>query len=143
MDNVFETVLRGLFVVCGLVLAGHHLAAAAAMKRAPHLVKAFSLPLTTMSGVGMAVLAVIYGSGAALWACFPAIVGTLITELRMWQAGAYISAAFEREAEVRECARRRLNIFINDAMAAQEMGDILTQSGQEEMRRHEKPKAAH
>jgi hypothetical protein len=139
----YDMVLRVALAALGLVVAGHHLSAAAAMKRGPHLVKAFSLPLTAMSGVGMAFFAATSGSGSAVMMAAPMSLGMIVTEIMVWRAGAYISSAFEIQAAMQEKARHSLNRVINDSIVAAEYADILTDSGLMELESHGKSKVSH
>lgn len=110
--NALDVALRVLLFIGGSAIAAHYLLMANYMRRAPHSVKALALPALTASGVGMAVCA---ASGAVNMGL---IFGTLASALMVfvnlaaWAAGAYVSAQFERAAEVREQIRREGWAFV-------------------------------
>jgi len=56
--NNSEFLLRCVLIVTGLWVAGHHFAAATALKRAPKCVKLALMPLTVGAGIGMVWVAV-------------------------------------------------------------------------------------
>lgn len=101
--------LRGVMFFAGLGVSAHHLAAAAALKRAPHIVKGLSMPLTVASGVGMVVMAVVGNVPAALQCALGMVIGMGITEIMVWRAGAFISHELDRQAEIHERARRQVD----------------------------------
>jgi hypothetical protein len=109
---------RALLALVGMLVAGHHLAAAAAINRAPHVVKLFSLPLTVGACVGVVFFAVTTGAEAALMMSAPALLGVTVTEFMAWRAGSYLSSAFEMQAAVQDKAREDLNRVISEAVAA-------------------------
>jgi hypothetical protein len=130
--NLTEGAFRTVLLVVGLWVAGHHFCASNALKRAPVFVKLLLMPATVASGVGMAWAAVFYGSGMAVLFAVPAVVCMSITEALVWRAGAYISAAFERQAEVKARERREFNRIMNQTTGpAYDLSDLVTPSGEE------------
>lgn len=130
--NITEALLRAVMFVTGLWVAGHHFCASNALQRAPLLVKVVLMPATVASGIGMAWASVFSGSGLALLFAAPAVVLMSITEALVWRAGAYISAAFERQAEMRQREREGYNRMIYGAtQSAYDLADLLTPSGED------------
>ena len=100
-----ENFLRVVLACTGLLVAGHHFCASVALERAPSFVKLFLLPVTVGSGIGMAAGAFIYGSGVAMLFAVPAVFCMSITELMVWNAGAYISAALDHREDMKQKAK--------------------------------------
>lgn len=131
MDAEYETFLRAALFLTGMWVAGHHFMAANALKRAPHLVKLVLMPATVVSGIGMCWGAWFMSSGVAMLWCIPAVMCMSVTEFLVWRAGAFISSAFEQQAEMKEQMRQHWNRFRYDlTLPAQE---ILTDSGKREV----------
>jgi hypothetical protein len=129
--NMAEASLRIVLFVTGLWVAGHHFCASNALQRAPVLVKMALMPATVASGVGMAWASAFSGSGLALLFALPAVVLMSITEALVWRAGLYISAAFERQAEMRQREREGFNRMMNYTTApAYDLADLVSKSGQ-------------
>ena len=131
--------LRSIMVLTGIGVAAHHLAAAAALKRAPHLVKGFSMPLTVASAVGMVVMGFGGNVQGALYCSLGMVVGMGVTEVMVWRAGAYISAALERQAAAQEAARAQVNQIKSAMYADWEM----LQAIHDEEEANEKDRARH
>jgi len=137
--NVTEGAFRIVLLSAGLWVAGHHFCASNALKRAPVFVKLLLMPATVASGVGMAWASVFYGSGMAVLFAVPAVVCMSITEAMVWRAGAYISAAFERQAEVKSRERREFNrIMSRTTGPAYDLSDLVTPSGLQELEQKER-----
>lgn len=125
--------LRVVLVVGGLWIAGHHHCVANYITKAPHIVKALMLPAVTASGVGMAICGVmgnlyigaVFGTVAA--------VSMSIVSFAVWRSGMYVSKQLARAYEV----RRRQNAFFRQWVSqGAELGDILTDEGQQEIKRN-------
>jgi hypothetical protein len=132
--------IRSIMFFTGIGVSAHHIAAAAALKRAPHLVKGFSMPLTVSSGVGMVVMSVTGNTTIGFYCALGMVVGMGITEVMVWRAGAYISAELDRQAAVHEMSRRKVNHIRSSILADWEMLDALGEDGKEQ---HEKARARH
>ena len=132
--------IRGIMFFTGVGVSAHHLAAAAALKRAPHIVKGFALPLTVSSGVVMAVTAITGNTTTGLYCALGMVVGMGITEVMVWRAGAYISAELDRQAEVHEMSRRKVNQIKSAMLADWEMVEALRDQKEDS---HEKARARH
>jgi hypothetical protein len=130
--------IRGIMFFTGVGVSAHHLAAAAALKRAPHIVKGFALPLTVSSGVVMAVMAITGNTTTGLYCALGMVVGMGITEVMVWRAGAYISAELDRQAEVHEMSRRKVNHLRSAMLADWEMLEALRDDEKEQ---HEKARS--
>lgn len=124
--------LRVVLVIGGLWIAGHHHCVANYITKAPHFIKGLMLPLVTASGVGMAVcgamgnlyIGAVFGTVAA--------VTMSIVSSAVWRSGMYLSKQLARAYEV----RRRQNAFFRQWVSqGAELGDILTDEGQQEMKR--------
>lgn len=112
-----EAALRLWLLAAGLLVAGHYHAMANFIGRAPHLIKALTLPAVTGCGVGMAFCGAV---GATLQgALFGAAAAGLmaVINLAAWGAGAYVSAQLERAAEVRAQIKRDGWAFVHDYRA--------------------------
>lgn len=131
--------LRAIMVLTGLGVSVHHLAAAAALRRAPHIVKGVAMPLTVASGVGMVVLAAMGNVPAALHCALGMVVGMGITEVMVWRAGAYISAELDRQAAVQADARAK----VNHIKAALHADWEMLQAMHDHEEHHEKDRARH
>jgi hypothetical protein len=137
--NLPDVALRALMLAVGLWVAGHHFCASNALRRAPLFVKMLLMPATVASGVGMAWASVFYGSGMAVLFAVPAVVCMSVTEAMVWRAGAYISAAFERQAEMRQREREGFNRMMHYTTApAYDLSDLVTQNGMQELEQKEK-----
>jgi hypothetical protein len=132
--------IRSIMFFTGIGVSAHHIAAAAALKRAPHLVKGFSMPLTVSSGVGMVVMSVTGNTTIGFYCALGMVVGMGITEVMVWRAGAYISAELDRQAAVHEMSRRKVNQIRSSILADWEMLEALGEDGKEQ---HEKARARH
>lgn len=113
-DSLAGPALRVWLVVSGLLVSGHYHAMANATKRAPVFIKYLVLPLLTGAGIGMVWAG---ATGAALEGGLfsAAAAGCMVAvNLAVWASGAYVSAAFERAAEVREQINRRGHLFVNE-----------------------------
>lgn len=117
--------IRAIMFFAGVGVSAHHIAAAAALKRAPHMVKGFSMPITVASGVGMIFMAVTGDTQAGLKCALGMVVGMGVTELMVWRAGAYISDRLDQQAEIHEMARRQVNLMKNDLWGSWEIFDGL------------------
>lgn len=124
--------LRAVLVIGGLWIAGHHHCVANYITKAPHFIKALMLPAVTASGVGMAVC------GAMGNVYIGAVFGTVaavtmsIVSFAVWRSGVYVSKQLARAYEV----RRRQNAFFRQwVLQGTELGDILTDEGQQELKR--------
>lgn len=112
MIEFADQIVRGVLIVAGLVIAGHYLAMANCMKKAPHFVKILLLPAITGTGVGMA-----YCGWAGL-EFYGALLGTVSAfcmtclNLAAWHSGAYVSEQFNRAAKIRERIKRDANVFV-------------------------------
>lgn len=135
-------VIRSIMFLAGLGIAAHHLAAAAALKRAPHLLKGVSMPLTVASGVGMAVMSASGNVNGALYCSLAMVVGMGVTEIVVWRAGAYISTELERQARIHEMARIQSNHIKASMMADWEVVDLLD-AEQENREANENNRARH
>ena len=134
MAGELELLGRGLVAALGMVTAGHHLAAAAALRRAPHLVKGFSLPLTVAGAVGAVFMAVAGDLHAALAAVGVMAGGMCITELCVWRAGAYISESLDLQAEVQRRAAQQVALIKRDMYADAEI--VALMEDENERRQH-------
>lgn len=113
-DSLTGPALRVWLVVSGLLVAGHYHAMANATKRAPVFIKYIVLPLLTGAGIGMVWAG---ATGAALeGGLFSAAAAgcMVVVNLAVWASGAYVSAAFERAADVREQINRSGHLFVNE-----------------------------
>jgi hypothetical protein len=132
--------IRAVMFFAGVGVSAHHIAAATALKRAPHIVKGVSMPLTVASGVGMVVMAITGDTATGLRCALGMVVGMGITEVMVWRAGAYISAELDRQAEVHEMSRRKVNHLKAAMLADWEMVEGLHDQKEDS---HEKARARH
>lgn len=125
-------IFRAVLVVGGLWIAGHYHCMANYVTKAPHFIKGLMLPLVTASGVGMAIcgavgnvyIGAVFGTSAA--------VSMSIVSFAVWRSGVYVSKQLARAYEV----RRRQNAFFRQWVSqGAELGDILTDEGQQELKR--------
>lgn len=124
--------LRAVLVIGGLWIAGHYHCMANYITKGPHFIKGLMLPAVTASGVGMAVcgamgnlyIGALFGTVAA--------VTMSIVSFAVWRSGMYVSKQLARAYEV----RRRQNAFFRQWVSqGAELGDILTDEGQQELKR--------
>ena len=132
MMEVVLMLARVLLVVAGVGVAVHYHLMANFMRRSPHWVKVLALPLASAGGVGM-IFCGAYGSllGGVL-AATAAMCAVVAINLAAWSNGAHISVLFEQQAQARDLAKVRglMKEFRQDV---QEIGDILTPSGWQEV----------
>lgn len=124
--------LRVVLVIGGLWIAGHHHCVANYITKAPHFIKALMLPAVTASGVGMAVCGLMGNLYVgALFGTLAAVTMSIVS-FSVWRSGVYISNQLARAYEV----RRRQNAYFRQWVSqGEELGDILTDEGQQEMKR--------
>ena len=115
-----DVALRVLLFFSGAWVAGHHFLASNALTKAPHSVKVLLMPATVVSGIGMCHGAWFYGSDVAVLWCVPAVVFMSTTEFMVWRAGAFISAAFAQQEEIKEARRQSFNRMKYDLMTQAE-----------------------
>jgi hypothetical protein len=113
-ELIYSSAFRAWLVAAGVLVAGHYHAMAAATRRAPFLVKYAVLPMLTGSGVGM-IWAGATGDTAGGGLYSAAAAGLMVTvNLSVWASGAYVSAAFDRAAEIQERIKRSGHLFVAD-----------------------------
>ena len=125
-------IFRAVLVIGGLWIAGHHHCVANYITKAPHFIKALMLPMVTASGVGMAICGVM--GNVYIGAVFGTVAAVTmsIVSFSVWRSGVYVSKQFARAYEV----RRRQNAFFRQWVSeGAELGDILTDEGQQEIKR--------
>jgi hypothetical protein len=130
-----EPVLRVTLFLTGAWVAGHYLCAGNFLKKAPHYIKALLMPCTVVSGVGMSWAAWHHGSGVAMLFSVPAVICMSISEASVWRAGAYISAAFDLQENIKEASARSLRMSLRlakDGVSYVTEG-IVTDSGLQEL----------
>lgn len=124
--------LRAVLVIGGLWIAGHHHCVANYITKAPHFIKALMLPAVTASGVGMAICGVM--GNLYIGAVFGTVAAVTmsIVSFAVWRSGVYVSKQLARAYEVR---RRQNAFFLQWVSQGAELGDILTDEGQQELKR--------
>lgn len=135
-ELIYSTALRVWLVASGVLVAGHYHAMASATKRAPFVIKYIALPMLTGSGVGM-IWAGATGSTYSGGLYSAAAAGLMVTvNLAVWSSGAYVSAMFERAAEMREKIKRSGYLFVSDIRAMADAANL--QEAEEAQREKER-----
>lgn len=100
MSNVtyMELIARGLILAAGIGVFVHYFLMANFMQRAPHLVRAVLLPLSTFGGVGMFICGLTGNMLGGLLSSGLAVSAVIAVNLAAWSVGSHVSSAFEERA---------------------------------------------